>query len=394
MKAFKKVLVLFLASRLLISLFLLVGQPEHMNYMDNQIQMQNPILDHFIIYDSYNYKQIALEGYAEDRLTAFFPLFPLLVRGVHEVTGIGIYWAGFLLSNLFFLGSLWLLDQLMEKRGIGQRTRVLAQAILVFFPSTYFFSAFYTESFFLFLALLAFRFWGEEKREAAYLIGGLAALSRMVGVWVPLAFFLERLIRRKLDLKDVVWAFASSLMFFMYPGYLWLTRGDPLLFLKVMGPHYGRHSALPFFPIYQDIVWSIEKWHEIRYIDYITILHFILFTIFVGYIISNIRLWRKGANVIWSEVIFTSGVITMALSSQLNLSFEIATHGFMRYFLPAFPIFIFMGQQSDRAVMRADLRSGSRFILARKFVNYLTLLVWVIFSVIVLLGLRVKGFVA
>jgi Gpi18-like mannosyltransferase len=260
-------------------LFLSVGQSTGVQYANNQLKLDNPLLDHFVYYDSYNYAQIAMEGYAENRLTAFFPLYPLIVREVTSVTGIDVYWVGFLLSNFFFIGSLWLLYMIMETKGLGERVRLLTLSALVFFPSSYFFSAFYTESLFLFLALLAFRFWDNEKRGAAYFIGGLAALSRIVGVWIPLAFFVERLIRRKLDVIDCAFALMSSLMFFSYPVYLWLTKGDPLLFLKVMAPDYGRYSTIPFYPIYQDIITSVET----SRIDPIIIFHVLLFMIFICY---------------------------------------------------------------------------------------------------------------
>lgn len=247
MKTLKKILLIFVVSRMLMFLFLSIGQPDELQYVDNQLRLENPIVDPFIIYDSYNYAQIATEGYAEDRLTAFFPLFPLIVRGFSGLIGINVYWAGFVLSNFFLVCSLWLLYNLMEKRGLSERVRTLTLFVLAFFPSSYFFSAFYSESFFLFLALLAFQFWENEKRGAAYFIGGLAALSRIVGVWIPLAFFIERLIRGKLNVKDFIYALMSSLLFFIYPVYLWLTKGEPLLFLKVMAPYYGRHSTIPFY---------------------------------------------------------------------------------------------------------------------------------------------------
>ncbi|MDQ0902272.1 hypothetical protein [Paenibacillus sp. V4I7] len=161
MKALKIILLLFVVSRLIIFGFLSIGQPDQTHYVDNQLQLDNPILDHFILYDSYNYAQIAVEGYTEDRLTAFFPLYPLIVRGVTSVTAIDVYWAGFLLSNFFFISSLWLLYTLMEKRGLGARVRFLTLSALVFFPSSYFFSAFYTESFFLVLGVIGFPLLGQ-----------------------------------------------------------------------------------------------------------------------------------------------------------------------------------------------------------------------------------------
>jgi Gpi18-like mannosyltransferase len=391
MKALKTILLLFVVSRLIMFGFLSIGQPDQTHYVDNQLQLDNPLLDHFVLYDSYNYAQIATEGYAENRLTAFFPLYPLIVRGVTIVTGIDVYWTGFLLSNFFFMGSLWLLYTLMEKRGLGERVRVLTLSALVFFPSSYFFSAFYTESFFLFLALLAFRFWGNEKRGAAYFIGGLAALSRIVGVWVPLAFFVERLIRRKLDIIDCVFALMSSLIFFSYPVYLWLTKDEPLLFLKVMAPAYSRYSTFPFYPIYQDLVTLIERTGRI---EPIILLHLLLFAVFISYLIATVRLQRKGVTLVWSEVLYTFGLILMPLSSILIQPIHIASHGFMRYFLTIFPLFIFIGKHLDQLLKRANRNSGHSSFIVWKSVGYTTLLIWVTFTLYILLALRFKGFVA
>lgn len=390
MKALKTILLLFVVSRLIIFGFLSIGQPDQTHYVDNQLQLDNPILDHFILYDSFNYAQIATEGYAENRLAAFFPLYPLIVKGVTSITGIDVYWAGFLLSNIFFIGSLWLLHKLMEKRGLGERVRFLTLSALVFFPASYFFSAFYTESFFLFLALLAFRFWDNEKRGVAYFIGGLAALSRIVGVWVPLAFFVERLIRRKLDVKDCAFALMSSLMFFSYPVYLWLTKGEPLLFLKVMAPDYGRYSTIPFYPIYQDIVTSVET----SRIEPIIILHILLLVIFISYLVSIIRLQQSGVTIVWSEVIYTFGLILMPLSSILNQPIHIASHGFMRYFLTVFPLFIFIGMHLDQLLKRGNRTFGHSSFIVWKSVGYTTLFLWVSFTLYIFLALRFKGFVA
>ncbi|MFD0696831.1 hypothetical protein ACFQZT_22450 [Paenibacillus sp. GCM10027628] len=387
MKALQTIFLLFVVSRLIMFGFLSIGQPDQIHYADNQLQVDNPVLDRFILYDSYNYAQIATEGYTEDRLTAFFPLFPLIVRGFTAVTGMDVYWAGFVLSNFFFVCSLWLLYQLMTKKGLSERVKILTLSVLVCFPSSYFFSAFYTESFFLFLALLAFRFWGNKKREAAYFIGGLAALTRIVGVWIPLAFFAERWIRRKLDVKDFIWAALSSLMFAVYPVYLWLTKGEPLLFLKVMAPDYGRYSAIPFSPIYQDIVTSIQTGR----IEPIIIFHMLLFLIFISYMISTIR----QHNVVpWSEVIYTFGLVLMPLSSTLNRAVQISSHGFMRYFLAIFPLFIFLGKHVDQVLIRADKNSGHAQFIVWKSVIYFALFIWVSVSLYVWLVLRFKGFVA
>jgi hypothetical protein len=394
MKALKEILLFYLVSRLLIFLFLSIGQPDLQHYADNQMKLDNPILDRFVTYDSYNYAQIAAEGYKEERLTAFFPLFPFIVRGFAAVSGMGVYWAGFVLSNFFFVCSLWLLYVFMEKRGLSDRIRNLTLLLLCFFPSSYFFSAFYTESFFLFLALLAFRLWENENRRAAYFIGGLAALTRLVGVWISIAFFLERLIRRKLDFKDLACASISALMFLIYPVYLWLAKGEPILFLKVQPMYYGRYSTIPFFPVYQDIVSLIERYNAPRLTDPIIVLHLLLFLVFIGYLISSIRLLRRGTSVPWSEFIYTFGLIIMPLSSTLIRSVSVSTHGFMRYFLTVFPLFIFLGSMLDQVVIRANRKSGYTFVIAWKSVTYIILFIWVAMSIYIFSILRIKGFVA
>jgi hypothetical protein len=391
MKVLKTVLLLFAVSRLIIFGFLSIGQPDTVHYADNQLKLDNPILDRFILYDSYNYAQIASEGYSEDRLTAFFPLFPLIVKAFSVTTGMNVYWAGFVLSNFFLVCSLWLLDQLMEKKGLSERLRMLTLSALAFFPSSYFFSAFYTESFFLFLALLAFRFWNDEKKGAAYFIGGLAALTRIVGVWIPLAFFIERSIRRNVNAKDCVFAFVSGLMFCAYPLYLGVVKGDPLLFLNVQGAYYARISSIPFLPIYQDFVTSIKS----AKIEPIIVFHLALFLIFVCYMVSTIRQRLKGIAVSWSELAYTFGLTLMPLSSIVNRTINISSHGYMRYFLTIFPLFIFVGKYIEDTFRSADKISGRTMFIIRKSIIYFVLIfIWIPVSVYILLILRFKGFIA
>ena len=62
------------------------------------------------------YLRIAEEGYATRQSTAFFPLYPLLIRWVSELTGVSLRLAGLAISNLAFLGALLLLHRLVRDR--------------------------------------------------------------------------------------------------------------------------------------------------------------------------------------------------------------------------------------------------------------------------------------
>lgn len=391
LKSLIKVLYLFLVSRVILFLAL----RERIDpYADDQSKMDHPLLDPFILYDSYNYAQIALQGYEEPRLTAFFPLYPLLVRGIVGFTGWDVYWVGFMLSNLFFILLLWWFDRLLEERQFSSKSRMIILLTIVFFPSSFFFSAFYTESFFLFLAILSFWLWDHEKKGWAYLVAGLATLTRIVGVCIPLAFFLDRVIRRKLEKKDVIFSFGTLMMFSLYPGYLWWDKGDPFLFLKVQEPFYHRVSVMPFYPIYQDWVWSFQKWIRDGWVEPIIIFHLMLFLVFIFYILKNIRAFGKGESIHWAEFLYTVGLTVFSLSSMLFIKQNIASHGYMRYFLPIFPLFIYIGCSLEGLFLRiAEITERKKRLLVKCLLCFL-FAGWILMSIYLWMVWRFKGFVA
>lgn len=108
------------------------------------------------------YLEIAETGYHPGPMTtetaknwAFFPLFPLLLRGLglfttHLVT------AGVILNNVLFFASLVLLYCLLPFYGASGRISERAVWLLAFFPTSYFFSALLSESVYMFLLLSAF----------------------------------------------------------------------------------------------------------------------------------------------------------------------------------------------------------------------------------------------
>jgi len=128
---------------------------------------------------------------------AFFPLFPALVRLITlpfpaKASSASIYLAaGLLISNLFFLAAAYLLYKLVVElwhdEGIAQRTILL----LIAFPAGFFFSTFYPESLFLFLAVALFYAALRKHWLLAALCGGLAAVTRPQGILLalPLAWF-------------------------------------------------------------------------------------------------------------------------------------------------------------------------------------------------------------
>jgi hypothetical protein len=96
----------------------------------------------------------------------------------------------------------------------------------------------------------------------------------------------------------------------------------------------------------------------------------------------------------WSEFVFTFGLIAVSLSSFIVRDFNIPSHGFMRYFLTIFPLFIFIGKHLDQLLKHANRNSGHSSFIVWKSVGYTSLFIWVAFTLYIFMALRFKGFVA
>ena len=138
--------------------------------------------------DAVHYVEIAYVGYAHHvPLTVFFPLFPLLMRGVGTLLGGSImadYAAGIILANMCFYGVLVLFYQLLYK-DFGHTVAKYALIYLAFAPyGTLLFCWLYRVA--LFAAELAvFLFLRRGKALdwwLAGLCGFLAALTRATGI--------------------------------------------------------------------------------------------------------------------------------------------------------------------------------------------------------------------
>jgi mannosyltransferase PIG-V len=129
----------------------------------------------FAQWDSVWFIHVADFGYDSREITAFLPLYPLVVRGVAEVTRSTIV-AGVLVSLAAAGVGAVLLKRIAG--GLG-RDAVL---LLALFPTAYVFTAVYSEG--LFLALATGSFLAGLRRQSllAGVLGGLAAATRVVGL--------------------------------------------------------------------------------------------------------------------------------------------------------------------------------------------------------------------
>jgi hypothetical protein len=143
----------------------------------------NLLVAPFARWDSWWYLSIAQHGYGGGHVmqTAFFPLYPMIIRGVGVIVGSNLI-AGVMVSLVSFAVALVLLYRLsLLELGSASRAR-LAVMLVAFCPVAFFFSAVYSESLFLALSLGAIFEARMGRWATAGLLGLLAAAERNSGV--------------------------------------------------------------------------------------------------------------------------------------------------------------------------------------------------------------------
>jgi hypothetical protein len=257
---------LFVVTRLLLVLvtyigFILFPVPPHV-YPVSPVDI-TALLTSWNHWDAANYTRIAQFGYQTIYDTAFFPLFPLLIKGIASLFGNNGYIAiGMLLSNLALLGALFVLYQIAADvlgEQVGRRTLLY----LCIFPTAFFFFAAYNESLFLFLTASSFLAMRRQKWWLAGVLGLFAALTRSAGLLLVIPFLYELWITRdSLTTSDqnvshkilslmlrVFPLFLIPLGSLFYCFYCWKLFQNPLAFAAVQS-HWDRHTTWPWVGIW------------------------------------------------------------------------------------------------------------------------------------------------
>jgi hypothetical protein len=134
----------------------------------------------FAAWDSVWFLSIAQDGYTDDTRAAFFPLYPLLVRGGGWLLGSYVV-AGVAISLACLTAALAALHALtrLELDAVAARWTVIG---LVLSPMSFFFSAVYSEALFLALSVGCVLAARRDRWWLAGLLGALAAATRSAGV--------------------------------------------------------------------------------------------------------------------------------------------------------------------------------------------------------------------
>jgi hypothetical protein len=224
--------------------------------------LADPLLAPLARWDSVWYLRIADSGYggnaslrsghrpllAHDSAprAAFFPLYPLLVRGVGTVFGGShgaLLVAAYLVSLAAFIAALVLLHRLTELE-LGHRLARPALLLLAVFPAAVYFGAPYSESLFLLLAVGAFYAARTGRWAWAGACAGLASGTRSAGLLLLLPLGLIWWSSRPRRAGDAAWLLLAPLGIAAYAAWLGLVEGDALRFLDVQDA-WSRELAVP-----------------------------------------------------------------------------------------------------------------------------------------------------
>ena len=169
-----------------------------------------PLINMWSRWDAGWYQSIAEQGYNfvpnRQSSTAFFPLYPMLMRGLHLLspsTSDGSWLlSGIIVSNAALVAALVYLV-LLVRIDFDHATGARAALYLLVFPTTLFFSAVYSESLFVALTLATFYHARRSQWWIAALFASAAALTRSPGVLLVAPLLLEYLMQRRFDLRKI-----------------------------------------------------------------------------------------------------------------------------------------------------------------------------------------------
>jgi hypothetical protein len=292
-------------------------------------------LDGWTRWDAGWYRHIAAHGYVAEpvgppgqRNLAFYPLYPFVMRLV-SLTGLDPLAAGILVSNLAMLVALVLVHRMASAR-FGADAAFRCVVLLSIFPYAFYFSAVYSESLFVLLAVASL-YLGERGRWAAASVCALlCGATRAPGVALAPALVLLYLDRIRFDVRkvrpDILWIGLAALGPLLFYAYLGARFGDPWLAFKatrVAGWWQGGFSLKPI----ERAVRAMRSIENLRTGQFPVVynLNLLAAALSLGGVVFVFRRQPLAWGV-FSLLIVASGVLQPG--------------GWGRYVLPAFPVFL------------------------------------------------------
>lgn len=288
-------------------------------------------LDIWGVWDTGYYLDIAVRGYSKIQSTqpstfnqanyGFFPLYPLVIRGLNTVIG-DVYISALIVSNLFFLALTFVFYKLVRLK-FNEKTAVDAVLFLYLFPTAFILSGAFSESLFLFLLVLTFYYAEKEIWWAAGIAGFFLSLTRSLGIVAALplcvVFFQKR--RGGKSLLNLLWLGFLPAGVLAYSWYCYHLTGDFFAYSHVQAAGWGYHLSNPLHVLYKGLTARDFYFRVNGLFALVSVLLVVASLPKVG-----LAYWLLGM-----------GLILIPLSSGYVFLQSIS-----RYLLPVFPLYIFL----------------------------------------------------
>ncbi len=162
-KIYLKLFLFSLLSRIIVLvLSIFFYAPYDLSYSLNQ---ENSLFQNLIRWDAVHFLNISYNGYTSEHSTAFFPLYPQIIKTINKVVKMildcNIFTTGILFNNLLFMiSSLIFYDTLCllyknENLDNSSGNLIVPTLLFIFNPSSIIYSSMYSEPLYTFLFLLA-----------------------------------------------------------------------------------------------------------------------------------------------------------------------------------------------------------------------------------------------
>lgn len=365
-------------------------------------------------WDGYWYTEIARQGYWNWKTTAFFPLYPTLIRATSFVVEQHWLLIAMVISNLAALGAFAGVALLAanEQGGVRAADRVLF--VFAAYPLAFFLAAPYTEGLFVACAAFTLLFARRAMWPWAALTAFLAALTRPTsavlflpliwefgrahGWWRAISAALEPPRRhggtRLAELRAVARAQGARLRdalrargavgaldwraalnftlivaaipagFGVYMSYLWLRYGHPLLFLHAQRYFWGRVDM----PLWVSIPQAIKQFVSLPFLSYYQARDLVDYVPLVAFTLITLVMIRRQP---FAFTLYTAGLLYLTVASPIVGTrdpemFQSAG----RFLLAAVPVFLALGAWTRRRPALAMLLVGGGFMLQAALAAY------------------------
>lgn len=322
-KTIKNILMIYLNTRLVILILMILA---------NSILPSTSVLydNVFELYDNEHYLSIAENGYIHKYQYAFFPLTSMLVKLLSK--------PGFLIANQLFVIITGFLLYSLSTKNFKLQNPLFVTALWFISPISVFTCMFYSEALFVFLTVLAYYLYKNQKHYL--LLGttlGLSVMARNLGSVLFFTIFIFMLIdaiRGKEKIKNIIMSYVpATIISCIYPIYLYIKTGDLLYFATVQFEFWNRKITSCFTIVFDSIKLLLNDFNILYCFNFV--LTFIIISVTIYLIIKN----RKNKN--YYDMYLYMLLTIIAICSSIR-DVSDATTSFYRYLYGCFPIYFIM----------------------------------------------------